>query len=141
MIKIDDLPETAGVYMIIHTPSKRFYIGSTNNFQTRWKGHLSTLTHQYHSNSKFQNFWNENRAEDFEFEILEVIATPNQTVLVECENKWMTLFLIPGNPRAFNPRQAVHKIESGWEDPEHNILVHYYKGKIVDRTVFKVGKA
>lgn len=105
MINKNDLRRTSGVYMIINTVNKRFYIGSTRDFQARWQNHLSCFVNQAHSNSAFQRCWNESRQEDFEFIVLEEVEDIEH--LVEREVAWMKTYRVPDNDRCFNPRLAV----------------------------------
>lgn len=60
-----------GVYKITNLVNGKFYIGSSNNIEHRWKEHISDLSNGVHINSYLQNAWNKYGSNNFKFEILE----------------------------------------------------------------------
>ena len=56
-----------GTYLIIHNPSGRFYIGSTNNLQRRVSGHRCMLKKGQHPNKNLQSVFT--RLEDLSVEV------------------------------------------------------------------------
>jgi len=60
-----------GVYKITNTLNGKFYIGSTNNIDRRWKEHTNDLSKNKHVNYHLQNSWNKYGEDNFKFEIVE----------------------------------------------------------------------
>jgi group I intron endonuclease len=72
----------SGVYQLICLPTRQVYIGSTSNFQRRWKEHRDDLANRYHSNYRLQRAWNIYGPSAFVFEIVER-TVPSQRLLRE----------------------------------------------------------
>lgn len=62
-----------GIYLITNKVNGKKYVGSTHNFELRWRGHRSMLNRKVHFNSHLQNAWNKYGEESFEFSILETL--------------------------------------------------------------------
>ena len=60
-----------GVYKITNLVNGKFYIGSSNNIEFRWKQHKDKLNEDKHGNTYLQNAWNQYGEENFKFEIIE----------------------------------------------------------------------
>lgn len=60
-----------GVYQILNTVTGHFYVGSTKNFEYRWKKHRGDLVGNRHKNSHLQAAWNKYGEENFIFRIIE----------------------------------------------------------------------
>ena len=60
-----------GVYKITNMVNGKFYIGSSNNIQNRWKQHKDKLNSEKHGNSYLQNAWNKHGEKNFRFEVIE----------------------------------------------------------------------
>lgn len=59
------------IYKILCVSTNKFYIGSTNSYNKRFREHKRNLIRKIHSNSKLQNAWNKYKQENFKFIILE----------------------------------------------------------------------
>ena len=46
--------KVSGIYAIIHTESRRRYIGSAVNIRLRWRCHITELNKGYHGNGYLQ---------------------------------------------------------------------------------------
>lgn len=60
----------SGIYQIKNFNSGKFYIGSSNNLQVRWRVHRSRLNRGVHGNRFLQASWGKNKPEGFEFSVL-----------------------------------------------------------------------
>jgi len=77
--------KSGGVYKIVHVPTGRAYIGSTNSFGVRFYDHRRLLAKGKHFNSRLQRAWDKHGSGSFEFVIvLEMTnATAVERLLVE----------------------------------------------------------
>lgn len=81
--------KASGVYLIINTVSKKYYIGSAKRFYTRSSQHLRALKNNKHHNQYLQNSFNKYGENSFEFHVLEVCDNrieSEQYYLNECFN-------------------------------------------------------
>lgn len=77
----------SGVYLIYNAINMKIYVGSTHNFQKRFKGHVNYCKHN--KNSKhLQNAWNKYGEQNFKFVVLECVE-PIKTKLLEREQYWI----------------------------------------------------
>ena len=67
-----------GIYQIVHTESKRFYLGSSQNIEKRWGQHKSDLRANRHHCVYLQRAWNKYGEEAFQFSILELTNLPRE---------------------------------------------------------------
>src|SRR5690606_20339248 len=72
-----------GIYCIENKINKKFYIGSTNDFSDRFGQHRTALERNDHVNRYLQNAWNKYGADNFEFNILEIIDDEFQLIIRE----------------------------------------------------------
>lgn len=73
----------SGVYRIVNIINKKFYIGSTKDFDHRWeKQHKLLLNKNQHVNPYLQKAWNKYGEQNFKFEIIER-CPPQQCLLKE----------------------------------------------------------
>ena len=77
-----------GIYKITNKTTNRFYIGSSNNIERRWKTHSRNLKAGNHHNLHLQRSWLKYGETDFEFEVVEK-TTPEQ--LVSRENYYLVV--------------------------------------------------
>lgn len=78
-----------GIYCIENKVNKRFYIGSTENFNVRFYKHKYHLNRKDHLNALLQNAWNKWGEQSFEFNILEVIN--NKESLLKREQHYLDI--------------------------------------------------
>lgn len=83
----------SGIYEIVNTVNGRRYIGSTNNFLTRYAKHLSHLRGNDHDNPKLQAAWNKYGENAFDFRPLERCE---ECDLLVVEQRWLDLIFTNG---------------------------------------------
>lgn len=62
-----------GIYKITNTKNGKFYIGSSNNIDTRWSSHRSCLDNHKHPNNYLQHAWDLYGRINFALQIIEDI--------------------------------------------------------------------
>ena len=73
----------AGVYIIVHIPSGRRYVGSAaRSFKHRWNGHKTDLKRGVHHSKWMQRIYNKYGADVFRFEIA-LVCRPEDCLLYE----------------------------------------------------------
>jgi len=77
----------SGIYQIRNLKNNNIYIGSTNDFDIRWKRHRHALRKSDHWNPYLQNAWNKYGEESFVFEILERFF--HKSFLIELEQYYI----------------------------------------------------
>lgn len=100
-------PQGGGIYSIRNSLNGKLYVGRTNNFALRFRGHLSNLRRGAHPNSYLQNAWNKDGENAFEFLVVEQ-ASEGRSVL---ERKWADQFQAQGVP-LYNLRTCGEGLES-----------------------------
>lgn len=80
----------SGIYAIINKKNGKVYIGSTNDFDRRWREHRNDLCKGNHNNSHLQGSWNKCGETMFKFGILEYVD--NLEDLVKAEQFWMDIY-------------------------------------------------
>jgi hypothetical protein len=78
-----------GIYKILNTHTKKFYIGSSKDIGHRWKQHLSNLNRNVHPNKHLQSAWNKYGAESFEFNIIEETINLTSSELLKIEQNYL----------------------------------------------------
>jgi len=78
----------SGIYKIVNTLNGKSYVGSTKDFQKRWKGHFNDLEKQRHSSIKLQRSYNKHGKDVFVCEIIEEIPYEKDKIL-EREQYWI----------------------------------------------------
>jgi group I intron endonuclease len=61
---------TSGIYKITNTVNGKFYIGSSQDIERRWRDHRSALNHNKHHTAHLQSAWNKYGEESFSFAII-----------------------------------------------------------------------
>jgi len=72
----------SGIYKIVNKTNGKYYVGSANSIQRRWREHKNCLIENKHYNDYLQRAWNKYGKDNFEFLIVE-ITEPNKRILVE----------------------------------------------------------
>lgn len=75
---------TCGIYKIINTETGKFYIGSAQNIEKRWKRHINDLSKNKHHNIYLQRAWDKYGKSIFK---LEIINTCYKKTLMKREQK------------------------------------------------------
>lgn len=78
----------SGIYKIVNTLNGKTYVGSTKDFQKRWKRHFNDLEKQQHSSIKLQRSYNKHGKNVFVCEIIEEIPYEKDKIL-EREQYWI----------------------------------------------------
>ncbi len=89
-----------GAYVIIHTETRRVYVGSATSIAKRWYWHRERLNKGVHTNHFLQNAWSKYGAQAFEWKILESTDDPNQ--LFALEQKWIDHYQSYDRAKGFN---------------------------------------
>jgi len=63
---------TTGIYLIVHEPSQRAYVGQSKDICGRWKQHLYQLRRKEHHCQSLQDCWNESHYTDFHFKVVHI---------------------------------------------------------------------
>lgn len=69
--------------MILNIVNFKYYIGSSNNIQRRWRNHKVELNANRHCNPYLQSAWNKYGSDKFEFNVIEYLN--NESEIVEKE--------------------------------------------------------
>lgn len=78
----------SGIYKIVNVLNGKSYVGSTKDFQKRWKEHFNDLEKQRHSSIKLQRSYNKHGKNVFVCEIIEEIPYEKDKIL-EREQYWI----------------------------------------------------
>ena len=73
-----------GIYKIVNKVNGKYYVGSSNDIQLRWRKYKSDLNNQNHVNEHLQHSWNKYGSNNFEFSIVEELSKEK---LMEVEQK------------------------------------------------------
>jgi group I intron endonuclease len=77
----------SGIYRILNARNGKFYIGSTNNAQKRFKNHLNMLKNNNHYNDYIQNSYNKEQNKSvFKFQML---VYSEENVLISLEQRFI----------------------------------------------------
>ena len=63
---------TTGIYLIVHEPSQRAYVGQSKDICGRWKAHLYMLRRNEHHCQSLQDCFNESHYSDFNFKVVHI---------------------------------------------------------------------
>lgn len=107
-------PKTAGVYLIRNLVTNGFYIGSACSFARRWREHVTRLRDGTHPNAKLSAAWIEHGPEDWQFEVLEVVA--DMSNLLAVEQKYLDLYRAA--ELGYNKRGAAYNSYGVRQSPE-----------------------
>jgi group I intron endonuclease len=75
------------IYTITNTVNGKKYVGSAVNFATRLRNHKSQLSRGKHHSAKLQRSYDKHGAENFSFDIVEIVSDVND--LVAREQDWI----------------------------------------------------
>lgn len=88
----DTLKLKSGIYKIVNKVDGKYYVGSTKDFDKRWKKkHRKQLRANNHYNDKLQRAWNKYGENSFEFQIIEHISPPTPESLQNAEQPYLDI--------------------------------------------------
>lgn len=91
--KMKKYANVTGVYLIVCLSEKSRYVGSSSNIGFRLCRHYSDLNRNKHHNSNLQQNFNNYKAQNFRFRILEQVDSLSDYLLRKAEKKWLDLFV------------------------------------------------
>lgn len=94
----------SGIYTIENLVNKKLYVGFTEDFQTRFNNHLSTLERGIHGNEHLQRAWNKYGKKKFSFDILVTCSIE----FLESEEHYWCILLDVHNPEHGYNIKATH---------------------------------
>jgi group I intron endonuclease len=77
-----------GIYKIINNVNNKYYIGSSNNIDRRWKEHINCLNKNKHINFHLQKAWNKYGESNFSFIIVQEVNCSSKELL-ELEQNYL----------------------------------------------------
>jgi putative transcriptional regulator len=120
------MPDTSGIYTITNTITGKQYIGRSVGINGRWAAHRALLDRGEHVNKVLQADWQHYGAGAFTFDVLEVIATADVSVLAAAEARHLEAasgelynvapVYIPGRPHRHEPGEQSVTIRLSKED-------------------------
>lgn len=99
---------TGGIYRIKCLVSKNIYIGSAKDFDNRRKSHFDDLMGNCHRNPHLQRAYNKYGAQNFEFEIVEILGEYDKKLYFTRENFYIDQIVAAGT------NYNIAKAEGGW---------------------------
>lgn len=85
--KLQDIPDTPGIYLISNTQTKQVYVGSSKHIKTRLRKHIKDLLDNKHHSYKLASSFKTHGIACFKFEVLEHVTDP--TLLITTEQAWI----------------------------------------------------
>lgn len=113
-----------GIYKIVNKVNGKYYVGSSNDIQLRWRKHKSDLNNQNHVNEHLQHSWNKYGSNNFEFSIVEELSKEK---LMEVEQKHLDVVNKEKN-RCYNLSFIADRIEMTSETLKK--IINGNKGKV-----------
>lgn len=95
-----------GTYQIRCTTNDKVYVGSSVDLYYRERKHFSELRRGVHSSIALQNAYNKHGAENFVFEILEIVE--NKSDLLNTEQYWIDKLESYKRNKGYNIRKKAH---------------------------------
>ena len=106
LVGIDMTKLNSGIYKILNTQNGHFYIGSTVNFDSRWRRHKDSLMKNKHTNSHLQRAWNMYGKKSFVFEVVRICPL-NKGILMFFEQHYLDKFW-DNNSLCYNVLRFAH---------------------------------
>ena len=128
----------SGIYKITCRPTGKFYIGSSVDIETRWRGHKSRLSRNIHANIYLQRAWNKYGENNFKFETIEITKSD---LLKENELKWFKITNCCNNKFGFNiHKDPVNPIQDNQQNNFKRYVHKERKNKISKIKIPKIPK-
>lgn len=106
-----NVKEISGIYAIKNLTNNKLYIGSTENFKIRCRGHKNKLLTNTHFNTHLQSSWNKYGENNFEFLCIKEIKFENyvdldsfKKALIENEEYYIQFYKTNDNKFGYNSR-------------------------------------
>lgn len=127
---ICNLPNTPGIYRIVHIPSAREYIGSSFTLYRRVYAHLYRLRGNKHPLKFMQNVFNKYGEAEFGFQVLELVETESSEILTARE-QWY----LDGRKPQFNARKIAVNSNKGvvMSESARKKIGDFWRGKKYSR--------
>lgn len=81
------IPTVSGIYQIRCMLNGKIYVGSAVNLRRRWDLHCRSLSKSNHHSKHLQRAWTKHGADQFVFEVLELV--PEKTMLIPVEQSYI----------------------------------------------------
>lgn len=150
----------SGIYAIQNTTTSQVYVGSTVNFNQRWKQHFNALQRGDHPNRYLQSSWTKHDNEAFKFYVLERVPAEKE-LLEKKEALWIAATKSAEKPFGYNlidfttrrgglkgykhTSEAIEKISAAAKRQPRRQGSDAYRAKLTDfqvnqiRTLYKAG--
>lgn len=96
------MKKIACIYKISFGESNRLYIGSTKNFSSRKRSHLSLLRRKLHKNIYLQNAYDKHSETLFSMSIVEVIDDTSKSNIEAREQHWLDHYMSYDRSKGYN---------------------------------------
>ena len=84
--------KVSGIYKIVNRINGKYYVGSSLNTYVRWtNGHRRHLRRNNHENKHLQSAWNKYGEDNFNFSVVEVVASPTADKLLGVEQVYLNI--------------------------------------------------
>lgn len=126
----------SGIYKITCTANQKIYVGSTYNFDSRFKTHRNSLKNNKHKNPYLQAAYNKYGEENFIYEIIEYCKEED---LLFREQYWMDLTECYVREKGFN-NCVLSDRPLGYKHTEENKKIMSEKKKGIKQTSENIAK-
>lgn len=126
----------SGIYRIYSLTNGKYYIGSAEDFHTRWQVHSCHLRRKTHPNAHLLSHKNKYGIQDLKIEVLEFVDNLENDNLIKREQWWLDNTKCLDREYGFNKCPTAQSV-SGIEMPDH------HREKIGKRSIgnkYSVGK-
>lgn len=106
---------TSGIYKITCKPTRKCYVGSSIEIETRFGAHKSRLKQNKHWNPYLQYAWNKYGEKNFDWQILEIVDNP--ILLIKAECRWFKITNCKNRNFGFNISHPEERM-SGYKHTE-----------------------
>ncbi len=110
------LSGVSGIYQIRCLANGKVYVGSAVDLKARWKAHCGLLSRGNHHSVILQNAWTKHGADQFVFEVLEIVG--NKADLIRIEQEYLDRFQPFAPTDGFNTCQTAGSCLGTKHSPE-----------------------
>jgi group I intron endonuclease len=135
---------TSGIYKIVNSITRDFYIGSAVSLTSRKAVHFKTLKNGTHGNYKLQNHYNLYGVKVFIFEVLEVVEQVSNLITreqyyIDTLKPTYNILRVAGSSLGYKYRRSVRcKISSTFKikrDRISNLIIQMYNKGVAEREI------